>query len=127
MARLIRFGLFWVASLLCLSACQQQAPLAYIPQRQIDAQKFTLGFVQSKLKQGSSGDDVVSILGSPNIVTSNKDGTETWVYDKVATEEEAVGGFSSAVKVKSTRTMIVVIKFDLNGKVKDVSYRQTSY
>lgn len=103
------------------------APVATIPQRQADAQKITLGFVQSRIKAGSSGDDVVSILGTPNIVTTADNGNETWIYDKVSTDEESVSGIWSEVKSKSTRTMMVVIKFDATRKVSSVQYRQTTY
>ena len=62
------------------------APVATIPQRQADAEKITLGFVQSKIKVGVSGEDVVAVLGSPNIVTTEDVGNETWIYDKVSTD-----------------------------------------
>lgn len=108
-----------------LSACQ--APLATIPARQIETEKITLGSVQSKIKVGIANAEVIEIMGSPNIVTTNPDKTETWVYDKVMSEEEESSGWSSEVKVKSTRTLIVTIKFNKDGKVRDVAYRQTSY
>lgn len=83
------------------------------------------------LKKGASGDEVIQALSSPNIVTSNKDGGETWIYDKIVTEVESAAegnkDSSRAVKVTSTRTMIVVIKFDQDRKVDTVQYRQTSY
>jgi hypothetical protein len=79
------------------------------------------------VKKGASNADVIEALSSPNIVTTNNDGTETWVYDKVLTEAEYVQGQNSGVAVRSTRTMIVVIKFDKNSKVDTVQYRQTSY
>jgi outer membrane protein assembly factor BamE (lipoprotein component of BamABCDE complex) len=103
------------------------APVATIPQRQADVEKITLGFVQSKIKVGVSGEDVVAVLGSPNIVTTADSGNETWIYDKVSTDEEYVSGIWSGVKSKSTRTMMVVIRFDANKKVSSVQYRQTSY
>lgn len=103
------------------------APVATIPQRQADAQKITLGFVQSRIKTGSSGDDVVTILGSPNIITTADNGNETWIYDKVSTDEESVTGILSEVKSRSTRTMMVIIKFDATKKVSSVQYRQTTY
>lgn len=103
------------------------APLATIPNRQVETQKITLGNVQAAVKRGVTNADVVSVLGSPNIVTSNKDGTETWVYDKISTESESASGIGSSVKVTSTRTMIVVIKFDKYSTVESVQYRQTSY
>ena len=109
-----------------LSACVQ-APLAAIPARQVETQKITLGSVQMIVKKGASSADVIGALSSPNIVTSNNDGTETWVYDKIMTEAEYVQGSNSGVAVKSTRTMIVVIKFDKTSKVETVQYRQTSY
>ena len=103
------------------------APLATIPARQIETQKITLGSVQSKIHPGVSGDEVIAVLGSPNIITQSADKSDTWVYDKVVTESEVATGYNSAVAVHSTRTMIVTIKFGLNKLVKDVSYRQTSY
>jgi len=107
------------------------APLAVIPARKIEVQKITLGNVQMVLKKGASGDEVIQALSSPNIVTSNKDGGETWIYDKIVTEVESAAegnkDSSRAVKVTSTRTMIVVIKFDQDRKVDTVQYRQTSY
>jgi outer membrane protein assembly factor BamE (lipoprotein component of BamABCDE complex) len=109
---------------LLLSGC---APVATIPQRQADAQKITLGFVQSRIKAGASGDDVVTVLGSPNIITTADNGNETWIYDKVSTDEETYTGILSEVKSKSTRTMMVVIKFDASRKVSSVQYRQTTY
>ena len=113
-----------IVLLFLITAC---APQAIIPNRDANTQKLTLGFVQSRIKAGTTGDEVVSILGSPNIITSNSDGSETWVYDKVATEYESAVGFATATYVSSTRTMIVVIKYGLDRKVKEVSYRQTSY
>ena len=108
-----------------------QVPLAAIPARQIETQRITLGNVQQVVKKGAANSDVIAALSSPNIITTNSDGTETWVYDKISSEAEVVGGpgfgGSAAVAVKSSRTMIVVIKFDKNSKVDTVSYRQTSY
>jgi hypothetical protein len=79
------------------------------------------------VKPGASGDDVIKALGSPNIVTSNSDKTETWVYDKMMVENEVAVGSGAAVSTRSTRTMLVRIKFDRNNKVEDVTYRQMSY
>ena len=112
---------------LLLTACAPPAPLAVIPARQMETQKVTLGNVQMVVKKGASNADVISALSSPNIVTTNNDGTETWVYDKVMTESEQAVGSNGSVSVKSTRTMMVVIKFDKASRVETVQYRQTSY
>lgn len=47
---------------------------------------MTLGVVQSSIREGMSQADVASALGSPNIVTTDAEGNETWIYDKIATE-----------------------------------------
>ena len=123
--------LFLGMAVLILSGCQAplpvQAPLAVIPARQQETQKITLGGVQRSLVKGASATDVIELMGSPNIVTSNHDGSETWVYDKVAKEVEYAGGYASGVAVSSTRTMMVVVKFNTTKTVEDVKYRQTSY
>lgn len=120
---LVILGLLTIPVLL---ACGQ-APLATIPARQIETQKITLGNVQKTVKKGATNSDVINALSSPNIVTSNSDGTETWVYDKLMVEAEYAEGANSGVAIKSTRTLIVVIKFDKNSTVETVQYRQTSY
>jgi len=126
MNKKIYLGLMGIC-LFGIISCAPKVPLAVIPARQIETQKTTLGNVQRIVKKGASNADVIEALSSPNIVTTNNDGTETWVYDKVLTEAEYVQGQNSGVAVRSTRTMIVVIKFDKNSKVDTVQYRQTSY
>lgn len=112
---------------LLLSACAPQVPLVVIPARQIETRKITLGAVQRAVKKGAASADVIDVLSSPNIVASNADGSETWVYDKVITEQETVVGSNGSVSVRSTRTMMVVVKFDKNHVVDTVQYHQTSY
>jgi hypothetical protein len=46
---------------------------------------ITVGKVQRELKTGMPSSDVVSILGSPNIVTRDKNKMEVWIYDKIST------------------------------------------
>jgi len=124
--RKFNFILFHLSILACFG-CTQTVPLAVIPARQIQTQKITLGALQLSIKKGSSSSDVINALSSPNIVTSNKDETETWVYDKMVTEQESATGTNGGVSISSSRTMIVVIKFDKNRLVESVQYRQTSY
>lgn len=114
-----------VIGLIILSGCQ--APLALIPARQQDTQKITLGAAQKSLVKGTSASDVIEVMGSPNIVTLNIEGSETWVYDKIATESEFAEGRSSGVVVTSTRALIVIIRFNTKKVIEDVKYRQTSY
>lgn len=47
-------------------------------------QEMTLGLVQKEIKIGASQDEVALALGSPNIVTKDAEGKDTWIYDKVS-------------------------------------------
>jgi outer membrane protein assembly factor BamE (lipoprotein component of BamABCDE complex) len=48
------------------------------------ASNLTLGLVKSQIKVGTSQAEVIGILGSPNMVTSDRSGNEVWTYDKVS-------------------------------------------
>lgn len=50
----------------------------------VKEQEMTLGNVQRFIKIGTSQDDVAVALGSPNIVTQDSEGKETWIYDKIS-------------------------------------------
>lgn len=45
---------------------------------------LTLGLVQKYVHNGMSQDEVAVALGSPNIVTQDANGKETWIYDKMS-------------------------------------------
>lgn len=47
---------------------------------------MTVGLVQKNVSKGLPQSSVATTLGSPNIVTRDTDGKETWIYDKVASE-----------------------------------------
>ena len=47
---------------------------------------MTLGVVQSSIREGMDQATVATTLGSPNIVTTDANGNETWIYDKISTE-----------------------------------------
>jgi outer membrane protein assembly factor BamE (lipoprotein component of BamABCDE complex) len=93
--------------------------------------------VQREIEIGMSSTDVVTILGSPNMVTTDDQRRESWVYDKVSTEAMATTsrGFAfflvpedRRAAVSSTqKTLTIVIKFDKDGKVRDYAYHQTKF
>lgn len=101
--------------------------------------ELTVGLVQKDIRKGMSGAEVAEALGSPNIVTKDSDDTETWVYDKIASEASyskkgsfwtliLIGGSRESGSYKSSqRTLTVVIKFDDNSKVKSVSYHSSKF
>jgi outer membrane protein assembly factor BamE (lipoprotein component of BamABCDE complex) len=104
-----------------------------------DKNRISAGTVQREIRVGMSGADVVSVLGSPNMVTTDDKRRETWVYDKIATEQVystsaaggsliLAGGQRSAGAASTTqRTLTIIIKFDENNLVRDYSYRQSSF
>jgi outer membrane protein assembly factor BamE (lipoprotein component of BamABCDE complex) len=47
---------------------------------------ISIGKVQREIKIGMSNADVVAALGSPNMVTTDDQRREAWVYDRVSTE-----------------------------------------
>lgn len=109
--------------------------------------EMTLGVVQREVCQGMNQGDVAQVIGSPNIVSKDKEGHETWIYDKIASEVRqsssglglvflggancfgAGGGFggSSASRVSTQKTLTVVIKFDENQCVESVNYHSSKF
>ena len=49
------------------------------------AAQFTLGLVQSSIKEGMDQSEVAAAIGAPNMVTQDRHGHETWIYDKIST------------------------------------------
>ena len=104
------------------------------------ADRLTLGTVQREIRVGMSGADVVAVLGAPNMVTSGERRRETWVYDRVSSEtvySSSAGGVNvlflagaasqaGAVR-RSQRTLTIIIQMDEVGRVRDFSYRSSSF
>jgi len=112
--------------------------------------KLTLGKVQQTLKKGMSQGEIIVALGSPNMVTSDANGLETWVYDKLSTEVNsnsqkksfnllggvigskigvgATGGSSSknSNTSSSQKTLTVVLKF-IEKKLETYTYNASSF
>lgn len=100
---------------------------------------LTVGTVQREIHIGMSGADVAQTLGSPNIVTTDDQRRETWIYDKIATEvrESHSSGFGfivilgasggSSASSTSQKTLTVVIKFDQDRKVRDFAYNTSRF
>jgi len=100
---------------------------------------LTAGTVQREIRRGMSGGEVAAALGSPNIVTTDENGREVWVYDRMATErvESASaggvwllflgGGAGSSSSSSSQRTLTVIIKFDDKKRVRDFAYHSSRF
>jgi outer membrane protein assembly factor BamE (lipoprotein component of BamABCDE complex) len=130
-----------ITALMALAACVPASQQARDVAVGADAgSKVTLGTVQREIHVGMSASDVVGVLGAPNIVTSDEPRRETWVYDRIATENvyssssggvgvlffAGVGGRTGASQ-SNQRTLTVIIKFDEANRVRDFSYRSSSF
>lgn len=102
--------------------------------------RLTLGTVQREIRVGMSGEEVVSVLGAPNIVTTDDRRRESWVYDRLATEQvysSSAGGVNalflagvsgrSGASQTSQRSLTVIVRFDDARRVRDFSYRSSSF
>jgi outer membrane protein assembly factor BamE (lipoprotein component of BamABCDE complex) len=109
-------------------------------------QKLTLGTAQRTITQGMAQGDVVTALGSPNMVTKDKEGIETWVYDKFSSDAAystssggvaglVIGasgaGFGNASQAagassRTQRTLTIIIKFK-DARVKEFTYNSTAF
>ena len=111
-------------------------------QKDINAAKgegdnLSIGKVQKEIRVGMSSSDVVSVLGSPNMVTTDDKRRESWVYDKVSTEGMASTskgtGFlcfpadRNATVSRTQKTLTIVIKFDEKGMVRDFAYNTSKF
>ena len=110
-------------------------------------EQLTVGTVQKEIRIGMSGAEVAQVLGSPNIVSTDEDRNEVWMYDKISTQYVradanagilaigggsdvgAVGGVSGSQSSGATsqRTLTVIIKFDANGAVRDFAYHTSRF
>ena len=98
--------------------------------------RVTVGTVQKEIYIGMSGGEVASILGSPNIVSTDANRDEVWIYDKFATDaaysKSRTGGVGfktheSGADSRSQRTLTVVIKFDADKHVRDFAYHTARF
>lgn len=110
-------------------------------------EQLTVGAVQKEIRIGMAGGQVAEILGSPNIVSTDEDRNEVWIYDKISTQYVradaqagilAIGGGSDVIGgvgasgsqssgATSQRTLTVVIKFDENDLVRDFAYHTSRF
>ena len=109
--------------ILLLSGCMTATQHREVVQDN-SSDRVTVGNVQREIKLAMSGADVAKVLGSPNIVTTDDERREVWIYDKFSTDTTVSGsssygtliilGASSSSGSSSTaqRTLTVIIKFD---------------
>ena len=108
-------------------------------QEGLQGDRLTVGTVQKEIKKQMSGAEVAQVLGSPNIVSTDEQGREVWIYDKIATDRvysEGSGGGTlillwgqqkAGSSSTSQRTLTVIIKFDHDKKVRDFAYHASKF
>ena len=104
-------------------------------QKGMDANKITVGTVQQEIKIGMSSAAVIEAIGSPNVITTDENRREVWVYDKFATDVASskgswtilLAGQSAGAASASQRTLTVVIKYDEEKKVRDFAYHTSRF
>ena len=92
-----------IAALFLVAGCQSASEHAAEVKAARDAgEKVTVGKVQREIRVGMTNAEVVEVLGSPNMVTTDAQRRENWVYDKISTEtvySQSSGGVSSLILV----------------------------
>jgi outer membrane protein assembly factor BamE (lipoprotein component of BamABCDE complex) len=104
-------------------------------QKGLEGDSVTVGTVQREIRVGMSSADVIEALGSPNVVTTDEQRREVWVYDKIATDISASSGYwtlllagqSAGSASKSQRTLTIIVKFDEDKKVRDFAYHTSRF
>jgi len=132
---MLRRYLYLFIAVVLLSGCASASQLRRDVQDDT-GDRLTVGTVQREIRIGMSSTDVIEILGSPNVVTTDEERRESWVYDKIATDvvyaESGAGlrfltpGQAGAAS-KSQRTLTVIIKFDQDSKVRDFAYHTSRF
>ena len=93
--------------------------------------RLTVGKVQREIRVVMSSSEVAEIVGSPNVVSTDEERREVWIYDKIATDvsystSEAGAGLliiggtgASGARSTSQRTLTVIINFEKEVRVWD--------
>ncbi|RMH14108.1 MAG: hypothetical protein D6695_02170 [Planctomycetota bacterium] len=96
----------------------------------LDGDRLTVGTVQREIRKGMSSAEVAEALGSPNVVSTDEQGREVWIYDKTATDVVVSGSrwfVAAGAASRSQRTLTVIIKYDEAGRVRDVAYHTSRF
>ena len=120
-----------------LASCTSRLDLPIIDDSSAEVERLSVSSA-SKLLIGDDQTQVIKVLGTPNIITRNKTGDESWVFDRVSEQYEFVQNNNSREFIfqkpdqrvkegRSSKTFIVIIDFDDSKLIKDISYRFTQY
>ena len=128
-----------------LAACSATQHRAEVVDDSVD--RVTVGTVQREVTVGMSSAQVAAVLGAPNVVSTDAERREVWIYDKISTDVSysrsggviaglvvgssgggaAAGSRNAGAASASQRTLTVIIKFDDAGFVRDFAYRTSRF
>jgi outer membrane protein assembly factor BamE (lipoprotein component of BamABCDE complex) len=137
---------FMALALSVMAGCSATQHSADVRSAQ-DGERMTVGTVQKEIHIGMSAANVAVALGSPNIVTTDDERHETWIYDRISSDVAysrsngtivgllfggsgggaGVGSLESGATSTSQRTLTVIIKFDDKNWVRDFSYHTSRF
>jgi len=134
----------------CMSAQEHRAAV-----RDDQGDRMTVGTVQREIRVGMPASDIATVLGAPNIVSTDEQGRQVWIYDKISTERvysSSSGGVSTLIlggallgdglaggsaspyysgsagaSSTSQRTLTVIIKYDESNRVRDFAYHSSNF
>ena len=113
--------------------------------------RVSVGTVQKEIYVGMSGAEVARVLGSPNIVSTDAQSREVWIYDRLATDvvrsrsrggaQGGIAGFASRIVYaivpfyyqdadatsRSQRTLTVIVRFDEQNLVRTLAYHTSRF
>jgi outer membrane protein assembly factor BamE (lipoprotein component of BamABCDE complex) len=133
-----RAGLIGGMALLALAGCSMNLQTVTQPS-EIGERRLTVGTVQREIHKGMAAAAVAEALGAPNIVTTDEQGREVWIYDRIATErvymdESGHAGLvlmgyarQGGAATLSQRTLTVIVKFDGEKRVREYAYHASRF
>lgn len=82
------------------------------------ASALSYGTVTSQVIKGKTTQlELLQVFGGPNIATTDRDGVETWVYERSATQTEAQAGSQAAQGTASLGAFFKYIDLQAGGSI----------
>jgi outer membrane protein assembly factor BamE (lipoprotein component of BamABCDE complex) len=132
----VRKFMVFMAFAISLSGCASATKnMAEVQDNSSD--RVTVGKVEREIRIGMTNAQVAEVLGSPNVVTTDDNRNEVWVYDKVSTNNaystsksgilSLILGTSSGASSSNQKTLTIIVKFNAQHKVRDFAYHMSSF
>ena len=131
----IKRGLIWVVLISLVIPVLLMAGCTTPPKRTGES-TLTPGEVKRQITKGETTQaEILSVFGSPNLVTQNKEGKEVWAYNRMSYETFSGGegatliliGGSKAVTTATTKSFDLILTFDEKDVVEDYKVIYASY